>query len=180
MARPKTLAGGRPPKVRNRAEGWLKDLLAQGEQSMNRILALGLNENPPLLKDTLKRAKKNLSIRSFRKNGIWYWTAGELPRWSPQVDIEQEAKRIFDAAVQLDDLIARADSKTRKRFVELRTQAQTQRTVFEQIAVMSLEEVEQNLSALAEAERPFGLTEEDQKRKDALLLRRSQLKNEAF
>lgn len=62
---------GRPKELRNGALQWLQEFLKNGPRSAGEIEAEG--NAAGFSPRTLDRAKKDLNIKSFRENDLWYW-----------------------------------------------------------------------------------------------------------
>jgi hypothetical protein len=66
---------GRPSERRSRAEEFILETLAFGEVKAATVLEMAARES--FSERTLKAAKAKLGVRTFKKEGVWYWELSE-------------------------------------------------------------------------------------------------------
>jgi hypothetical protein len=75
------------------AERFLRHLLADGPTKASEVYDLASDEG--IAKRTLDRAKKDLSVRSFKKDGVWWWEVPEEEDELPPDEPPDEPEAMF-------------------------------------------------------------------------------------
>ncbi len=141
MARPNTIAGGRPPAARNRAEQWLTDMVVQGEQPAVMLKVRGHKEG--FSYGTLRNAKDKLGLLSVRKGRIWYWAKAdavfELTPLEPKVLTAEEVEARTSEKVAA--WMSNTDSPWTQDGIEREATTQFQKVIFLKGATVTFDSV---------------------------------------